>query len=117
MRRDNRWTVSLITADRRGSQRVKQARVIPYAHLTRAFPRVFRVLAARCGVVQRIRDMRRARVFREHNAHVLHLPGPLPGDPQSAQNTTHIHETSGGLQDCRGLAAGHAGLQLHHGVR
>lgn len=105
----------LVTVDRCDTQRVKK--LVSYVHLTRAFQRVYRVLAIRHGVVHHIRDMRRARVFREHNAHVLHLSGSLPGNPQSAQDTAYIHETSGGLQDRCGLAVGHAGFQLHHSVR
>lgn len=51
------------------------------AGLSSSAVRIFRVLAVQRGVVQRIRDMRRARVFGKHNAHVLHLAGPLPGYP------------------------------------
>lgn len=43
--------------------------------------KISRVLAVWGGLVQRIRDMRRARVLSEYNAHVLHLSGPLPGHP------------------------------------
>lgn len=69
-----------------------------------------RILAVRRDLVQRVRDVRRARVLREHNAHVLHLAGPLSGHPESAADEAHRHQTDGRLQDRGRLAARHVGL-------
>lgn len=67
--------------------------------------------------MQRLRDVRRASVFREHNAHVLYLAGPVSGHSEPVENTTHIYKTDGRLQDRGRVAARHVGLQFHHSVR
>lgn len=60
--------------------------------------------------------MRRAGLFREHNAHVLHLVGPVSRHPESFADEAHVHQTDGRLQDSGCVVARHAGLQLDHGV-
>lgn len=78
---------------------------------------VFRILAVRGAMVQRLRDLRRVGVFGEHHAHVFHLPGSLLGHPEPVENTAHLDQTNGRFQDRGCLAARHAGLQFHYGIR
>lgn len=54
--------------------------------------------------------MRRASVFREHNAHVLHLAGPISGHPKPVEDTAHVHQADGQLQDRGRVVARHVGL-------
>lgn len=66
----------------------------------------FRLLAARGGMVQRLRYVRRACMFLQHNAHVLHQSRTLPGNTQSSQDETHLlHETTGRHKNSSGLGA------------
>lgn len=76
-----------------------------------------RILAFRYGMVQRLRHLRRARLFGEHNAHVLHLPRTISRHKESSPDPSHIDETNGGLQDRCRMVAGHARLELDNGIR
>ncbi|KAE8746376.1 hypothetical protein FOCC_FOCC006871 [Frankliniella occidentalis] len=72
-------------------------------------------MAAGPGVVQRVRDVRRAGLLGVHPAHVLHLPGSLLGHPQPPQDAARLlHQAPRRLQDRPRLGARHARLELHH---
>ena len=73
-----------------------------------------RLLASECGLVQRVRDMRRARLFGIDPAHVLHQSGPVSGHQIAAtcpaQQAVRVQKN--GLGPCRARVASRSAHQL-----